>query len=391
MGKLALTFICKNEEHCILTMLNSVKDITDLICGVDTGSNDQTVQIIKQFGVDNNIPTYVFERPFDNFENSRNHGMQKLREVIKELGWDATKTHSFFVDCDETMVIDPKFDKNQFVNDLYMINTMIGSMKYTRNTFARVSMPFRFSGFVHEYIVCDQPNITSGLAENIYVDVKMIGQSWKGDISQKYKSHATILENYLDTVQRDPRSLFYTAQSYHDSASIPDNRAENEERLRRSIKYYRERVSRNDGYAEERYYSQYRIGSIMRMLECPWIDTQQELLKAYAMDPLRGESIKLIIDYYLSVGEWSLAYLYSKFCKVNFHAKNPYPTRLLFVDQSLYSWKFLESHAAAAFYCGKKDESRAVYEELMDILRKSPEMFNESDVNKINSNAQFFK
>ena len=96
---------------------------------------------------------------------------------------------------------------------------------------------------------------------------------------------------------------------------------QNEERLRRSLKYYRERVNRFDGYEEERYYSQFRIGSIMRSLEEPWCDTMQELLKAYAMDPLRAESIKLIIDHYLGNGEWHLAYLYSKFAKANFSGK----------------------------------------------------------------------
>jgi len=73
------------------------------------------------------------------------------------------------------------------------------------------------------------------------------------------------------------------------------------------------------------------------------------------MDPLRGESIKLIIDHYLTMGEWHLAYLYSKFCKANFHGKNPYPQRLLFVDESFYVWRILEVHAAASYYVGKID------------------------------------
>jgi glycosyltransferase involved in cell wall biosynthesis len=47
-------------------MLNSVKTITDLIVVVnDTGSTDGTQELIKKFGLENNIPTYVFERPFD--------------------------------------------------------------------------------------------------------------------------------------------------------------------------------------------------------------------------------------------------------------------------------------------------------------------------------------
>ena len=390
MGKLALNFICKDESHVIGKMLESCKSITDLIVFNYTGSTDGTQDIIRKFGEENNIPTYVFERPFDDFEKSRTHAMEKLRDVVKELGWDPNKVHGYWFDCDETLIIDPKFSKDQFVNDLYMINTFIGQMKYTRNTFFKVSKPFRWYGPIHEFIVCDEQNITSGLAENIHVDVKMTGASWQGDIPTKYKNHAFVLEKYIDANRQDPRWIFYTAQSYHDSASMPDNKEENEERLRRALKYYKERVNRTDGYAEEIYYSQFRIGTIMRSLEEPWNLTHQELLKAYNMDPTRGESIKIIIDYYLQMNEWNMAYLYSKFAKVNFHGKNPYPNRLLFVDEALYIWKFAEAHAATCFYTGRMDEAKATYQEIVNISKTSPQYFTPEDFAKLQQNAQFF-
>jgi len=391
MSTVCLSMIVKNESHCILKMLESAAKISDAIVIADTGSTDGTQDIIRKFGEEREIPTYVFERPFDDFEKSRNFGMQKARDVVQELGWNPNDCWTWWCDADETIIVNDKFTKNQFVNDLYMINTYIGQMKYTRNTFARVSKPFRFYGPVHEFIICEEKNITSGLAENVHVDVKMIGASWQGNIPTKYKSHAFVLEKYIDENRQDPRWIFYTAQSYHDSASVPDNKEENEERLRRSIKYYRERVSRNDGYAEEIYYSQFRIGTIMRVLEEPWNLTHQELLKAYAIDPLRGESIKTIIDYYLQVGEWHMAYLYTKFAKVNFHGKNPYPTRLLFVDEALYSWKFLEAHAAACFYTGRQQEAREAYNEILNITRTNPGTFTPDDLKKIEMNGQFFK
>ena len=390
MGKLALNFICKDESHVIGKMLESCKTITDLIVVNDTGSTDGTQDIIRKFGEDNNIPTYVFERPFDDFEKSRNHAMQKLRDVVQELGWDANKVHGYWFDCDETLVIDSKFNKDQFVNDLYMINTFIGQMKYTRNTFFKVSKPFKWYGPIHEFIICDDKNITSGLANDIHVDVKMTGASWQGDIPTKYKNHAFVLEKYIDANRQDPRWIFYTAQSYHDSASMPDNREENEERMRRAMKYYKERVNRNDGYAEEIFYSQFRVGTIMRNMEEPWNLTHQELLKAYSMDPVRGESIKVIIDYYLQMGEWNMAYLYTKFAKVNFHGKNPYPQRLLFVDEALYIWKFAESHAAACFYTGRMDEAKATYQEMMSLSKSQPQYFTPEDLGKLQANAQFF-
>jgi hypothetical protein len=108
------------------------------------------------------------------------------------------------------------------------------------------------------------------------------------------------------------------------------------------------------------------------------------------MDPLRAEPIKAIIDYYLAVGEWHNAYLFSKFAKMNFHQKNPYPTRLLFVDESLYIWKLLEVHAAACFYTGRKDEAKQVYQEMVSISRQTPQYFTQEDMQKIQMNAQFF-
>lgn len=390
MGKLALNFICKDESHVIEKMLDSAKGIVDLIVVNDTGSTDGTQQIIKNFGEKHNIPTYVFERPFDDFEKSRTWAMEKLKEVVTELGWDPSKVHGFWFDCDEQLVIDSKFDKNQFTKDLYMINTYIGAMKYTRNTFFKVSLPFRWYGPVHEFIVCDQQNITSGLAENIHVNVEMTGASWQGDISQKYLSHSHKLEAYIAADRKDPRWIFYTAQSYHDSASMKDNKEENEERLRRSLKYYRERVSRTDGYPEEIYYAQYRIGAIMRILEQPWALTHQELLKAYAIDPLRGESIKVIIDYYLQMSDWHMAYLYTKFAKTTFHNKNPYPTRLLFVDEATYVWKFAEAHAAACFYTNRLDEARSTYNEIVQATKTHPQYFTPEDLQKIQMNGQFF-
>jgi len=390
MNKLALNFICKNESKVIERMLNSVKNIVDLIVVNDTGSTDGTQDIIKKFGIDNDIPTFVFERTFDDFQNSRNFAMQKLNDVVNDIGWDKDKTHGFWIDCDEQLVIDHNFNKTQFTKDLYMINTYIGSMKYTRNTFFKLSKSFEWYGVVHEFIISKESGLTSGLAENISVKVSMDGHSWDGNISDKYFNHSQILEKYLSKDKRDPRWIFYCAQSFHDSASSQD-RLENEERLRRSMKYYKERVNRTDGYEEERFYSQFRLGTIKRALEYPWAETMQELLKAYAMDPMRAEPIKVIIDYYLSVNEWNLAYLYSKAAKVTFHGKNPYPTRLLFVDESLYTWKLLEVHAAACYYTGRKEEAAATYKELQDIIKKMPQIFSQDDMNKINANAQFFR
>jgi glycosyltransferase involved in cell wall biosynthesis len=387
MARLVLTQIMKNEAHVITRMLNSIRPIVDIICLVDTGSTDNTIEVVKNWGEQNKIETHVFERAFDNFENSRNYSIQMAREVTAGRGNDFW---GFWLDADEMIEILPNFNKNNINKDLYMFNTYINVMKYTRNECYKLDKPFRFYGPVHEFIVCDEKNITSGLMDGLNVRVQMDGGSWKGNIPEKYKSHAHVLEKYIDANRQDPRWIFYTAQSYHDSACLPDNREENEERLRRSMKYYRERISRADGYPEEIFYSQFRVGTIMRVLEMPFSQTLNELMKAYSMDPLRAEPIKAIIDHYLSVGEWHHAYLFSKFARVNFHGKNPYPQRLLFVDEALYIWKILEVHAAASFYTGRRDEAKQTFQEMVEISRQQPQYFTQDDLQKIQMNSQFF-
>jgi len=62
--------------------------------------------------------------------------MEKLREVVTELNWNTDKVHGYWFDCDEQLMIDDSFNKAQFTKDLYMINTFIGTVKYTRNTFS---------------------------------------------------------------------------------------------------------------------------------------------------------------------------------------------------------------------------------------------------------------
>jgi glycosyltransferase involved in cell wall biosynthesis len=395
--KLILAQIMKNEEAVLERMLNSIKPIVDIICMVDTGSTDKSIEILKKWGSDNNVEVHILERPFDNFENSRNASMQLARNVVAKKNDDNTY-YTFWSDCDEVMEISPSFNKKSLDKDLYMVNTTIGNMKYTRNCIARLDKNFTWYGPVHEFIVPPKDEngttvkVSAGIADGVHVQVYTDGNSWKSeDVEKKYRKHAEILEEYINYKDRDPRWIFYTAQSYHDSATIKNNREENHERLRRALKYYKERVSINSGYSEERFYSQYRVGTIMRVLDEPWKDTLNECMKAYSIDPLRGESIKTIIEYYQSVGNWNLAYMYSLFAYNAFHNKNPYPSRLLFVDANLYNWRFLEVHASCCFYTQRLDEAKKHFSELLSILEKNSSWFSPQEIERINKNKKHFQ
>jgi len=50
-----------------------------------------------------------------------------------------------------------------------------------------------------------------------------------------------------------------------------------------------------------------------------------------------------------------------------------------------------EAHAASCFYTGRKDEAKKVYEQMVVLTKTNPGAFSQDDLNKINTNAQFFK
>ncbi len=387
--KLALNFICKNESHIILEMLESVKDITDLIVFNDTGSTDNTIEIIKEFGNKYNIPTYCFEREFDNFSNSRNYAIEKLREVVSQLQWDTNKVYHYWIDCDEVMVID-KFKKSDLLLDFYMIDVRIDHNNYTRNTFFRLSKDIKWVGPIHEYLHSDDKTITSGKISGIKTIARMLGKSWTGDLSKKYKKYSILLENYINDVDRSPRWVFYTAQSYFDCAITNTNILEKKELFRRSLYYYNERLLMKSGNNEEVYWSQYRISCIYDELEYPINEISSSYLKTYDMDTLRVEPIMKLTEMYIKYKKFNMAYIYTSYMMKEHHDKFPYPNRLLFLDESMYKWKILDIHCAVCYYTNRKEEGRSNYINLLSYLKSIPHLFSQSDIDKINNNSRYY-
>ena len=169
--KLILTQIMKNETHVAHRMLNSIKPIVDGIVVIDTGSTDDSIEKVRKWGEDNGIETYVFERPFDNFENSRNESFKKAREIFLSKN-DGHTYYNFWLDFDEQIEVDSKFNKQSLNKDLYMFNTYINQMRYTRNELCRLDKEFRFYGVVHEFIV--PPNGSDGNSGIINYNSKSI-------------------------------------------------------------------------------------------------------------------------------------------------------------------------------------------------------------------------
>jgi len=74
---LCLNMIVKNESNIIERLLSSVVDIIDCYCICDTGSDDNTIEIITKFFEKHNKPGKIVEKPFINFCVNRNYAIQQ--------------------------------------------------------------------------------------------------------------------------------------------------------------------------------------------------------------------------------------------------------------------------------------------------------------------------
>ena len=73
---LCLNMIVKNESRIIIRMFDSVLPIIDCYCICDTGSTDNTVQIITDYFTSKGIPGKIVVEPFKNFCHNRNFALK---------------------------------------------------------------------------------------------------------------------------------------------------------------------------------------------------------------------------------------------------------------------------------------------------------------------------
>lgn len=386
MPKLALHFICKNEAHIVTRMLESAKPICDLIVVGDTGSADGTQQLILQFGAKNGIPTYVFERPFDNFGDSRNYVLRKLLNVVDELQWDRADTYGFWADCDETFMLNTKFSKNTLTADMYNVPGDIEGAPFARGCFFRLSRDFYWYGPVHETIMWKDPAITVDRLRGISVHSERVGHSWKSNLEMKYARYGDMLEDFIQKHDRGSRWIFYTAQCYFSAAEYASSEESKQKWLIKALNYYEERASleplrsKQGVEMEERAYAQFQLATTLHLLGRPWPMVEDAYLKSYHLDQIRGEAFMEILRHYETQKNWEHAYGVTRFAVEHFHGKNPLGKRFIGIEPTYYNWRFLWAHYLVCFYAGKKDEQREALTRIKLLTKDRPEYFTPEDL-----------
>ena len=107
-----------------------------------------------------------------------------------------------------------------------------------------------------------------------------------------------------------------------------------------------------NGWAEEVYYSLYRVAICRAMLDRPWPEIQASFLDAYNYRPIRAEPLVHIAQVLRTKYEQPAA----AFVFARIAAEIPYPhTEILFVPDILYKFSALDELGATAHAAGRPE------------------------------------
>lgn len=333
---ICLNMIVRNEAHVVCELLDSIVPFIDHWVIVDTGSDDGTQDLIRNYFAERGISGELHERPWQNFGVNRTEAVQLAQGHADYIWW---------MDADDLVVGTPNLE--DLTADSYdMRMERPGGMVFWRRHLLRDGLPWRWVGVVHEYSTCDQPHTESRLEGDYHIAPRRLGA--RNLDPEKYLRDAELLLAEVQRHPQDARSVFYLAQSYRDYGD-----------LRSARQWYAHRAELG-GWAEEVFYSLLRVAECMSALDEPWPLVQDAYLKAWAYRPTRAEPLYAIASHYRRKREWQLGYFFAKRA-----GEIPVPADILFVRAGVYGVNILDEQAICAYWLGKQEESFALCQRLL--------------------------
>ena len=325
---ICLNMIVKNESAIIRDTLENIISHVPLDYYVisDTGSDDNTADIIKQFFDEKGIQGEIHHDEWVNFAHNRNSALQHAQgKTDYVLIFDA----------------DDRFEGNfvlpeELTSDRYyfrMANSVTGANVYFRTLMFRNDGSFYWRGVLHEFVEQRKKTVVE---QKIFGDYYVISGRFgaRSNNPQKYFQDAQVLEKAFYSPEDEDlkdRYAFYTAQSYRD-ADMPE----------KAIEWYSKRANLG-GWYEEVYYSLLQIALLKIELNAPLDEVQNLLLAAYEYRPQRAESLYHLARQLRLHDKIKLAYIYA-----NAAVSIPLTKDILFVNHSVYEWKAKEELAISA-------------------------------------------
>lgn len=332
MYNLTLSMIVKNEAPNIERCLESVAPFINYYIICDTGSTDNTKEIIKNFFDKKGIPGEILDHEWKHFGHNRSLA---LEACIGKTQW------AMMIDADDFLSGTLPVDKFDTSVDGYVVKIQRGPFEWYRAQLFNVGKKkWWYEEPLHEYAICEQPMNVIKLEGDYAWEVRTEGcrsREAGGDDREKYRRDYEFLKKYMEENPTNVRTQFYLAQSAFDAHMFDVAEQEYEKRTTMG------------GWPEEVFYSWMRVGICREVLNKPLENVIDAFMRAFETIPIRAEPL------------WQMSCIYRKhnrprnaFIMASMGANIPMPQdQILFVDTNVYRWGILDEIATSAAHVGK--------------------------------------
>ena len=350
--KVVLVLMVKNESAIIVRMLETIKDDIDGFIILDTGSTDNTKELMWDFLTTKlNKKGSIFISPWFDFSTNRtitvqlayNQGdwlllMDADYRLVKENNSKENSTKNCAINWRDQL---PPINLAPF--DGWLMLETDGDLAYSRPHLVLGNRRWFYSQRTHEYLSLSKHN-EANLTKNPQIDdkFKYLKIDHVGDGGSKMDKHprdiVLLLMDLLDN-DKNERSYFYLGNTLH---AIGMNSW--------SLRCYKKCIN-FDRWNEENYYASKMAGNCLFQLK-----TSQErqialLVHAQTINPDRLEYITEYIQYVRNNKELWPLFSHSLSCLGSFFTHNVYPERQkLFITRWIHDVGFWQELALSCFY-----------------------------------------
>ena len=352
--RLCLNMIVKNEASNIERCLLAASPVISAWVICDTGSTDDTEQIVERFFSQRGIPGELHRFRFVNFEQARNEALDRAR--ASPLSFD----YLLLTDADMELVVEDAGFRANLSAECYAVRQK-NQLSYFNTRLLRRDVAARYKGVTHEFLnTVDQPPRLEGIW---FID-HASGSNRVG----KFERDIKLLQETLRDDPTNARNVFYLAQSLRDAGRLGEAR---NMYLRRSVMA---------GWEEETWYALLQVAQLTERLGDAPPAIERAYLAAYTARPTRAEPLLELARWHRERKEWAMTLLYARAAAVTDR-----PLDRLFLDEASYAWRPWDEIAIAAWYVGAHDEGRRAAQRLLAERRFPP-----SELQRIDGNCRFY-
>ena len=329
--------IVKNESKIITRLLDSLIDIIDCYCICDTGSTDNTTQLLYEYFFAHNIPGNVISEPFKNFEHNRTFALEACKDPANTGKISAD--YILLLDADMVLMKGPDFNIDSFKEQLLtadVFHLFQGSDRFSYKNVRIVKnhLGIKYWGVTHEVISTPDGTKYSQIERStLFIDD--IGDG--GAKADKFERDIRLLTQGLVEKPNNDRYTFYLANSYRDSGN-----------REKAIEMYKKRIEIG-GWFDEVWHSYYSIGRCYNWLGQPELAIAYWML-AYDYFPKRLENIYEIIHHYRNESKHKLAYEFYRIAQEQLKGVDKSKIDYLFLQNDVYDYKIDYEYSIVGYY-----------------------------------------